>query len=115
MKNTNETGPVYNVVLIDVLPIGFGMSQAMPSRSDLCAAQRVNERVVAGYELLLESYRDVCRVRDNALNDLRKLSVPRSMSEETQELNNNYRDRLAELLRQSGVDVDVVRAALRGE
>lgn len=67
-------GPVYGIELIESLPLGKGsMQQAMPSRSDLEQVRRVNERVVAGYEVLLAHYREKCeevirlkgRIRDN--------------------------------------------------
>ena len=55
-----EVGPVYGVELISFLPMpgtACGMNQAMPSRHDLEAVRKVSERVVAGYEVLLEHYR----------------------------------------------------------
>lgn len=57
-KLTGENGPVYSVPLIDSLPLNDGSSfrQAMPSLADLKQAARVNLRVVAGYEVLLEHY-----------------------------------------------------------
>lgn len=55
---SGETGPVYGVNLIDVLPLGNGaMKQAMPTRSDLLKVQKISERTVAGYEVLLDHYR----------------------------------------------------------
>jgi hypothetical protein len=57
---TADSGPVYGVRLIDSLPIGTGqMLQAMPKRSDLIQAQKVSERTVAGYEVLLSHYREL--------------------------------------------------------
>ncbi len=61
----SEKGPIYGVELIDVLPLnygqegGFGMTQAMPSCSNLAGVQRYRqgERVVAGYEVLLNQWR----------------------------------------------------------
>ena len=57
-----EVGPIYGVPLIESLPLGVygGMSQAMPSRADLSDVRQVNERVVAGYEVLLGHYRQKC-------------------------------------------------------
>lgn len=53
-----EKGPIYGVELIDSLPFGVGpMRQAMPSRDDLKMVAKVNERTVAGYEILLDHYR----------------------------------------------------------
>lgn len=47
-------GPLYGVPLIDSLPLGTGgMRQSMPTREDLEQVREVNERVVAGYEVLL--------------------------------------------------------------
>jgi hypothetical protein len=48
-------GPIYGVRLIRDLPMG-GMRQAMPSRSDLEQVKAINERTVAGYEVLLSHY-----------------------------------------------------------
>jgi hypothetical protein len=57
---TADSGPVYGVRLIGSLPIGTGqMLQAMPTRSDLIQAQKVSERTVAGYEVLLSHYREL--------------------------------------------------------
>jgi hypothetical protein len=53
-----ETGPVYNVPLIDALPIG-GMFQQMPSRDDLMECSKRHMRVAAAYEVLLNHYRKV--------------------------------------------------------
>ena len=53
----NEMGPIYGVELIDTLPLGNGMLQAMPSRDDLLQVKRISERTVAGYEVLLDAYR----------------------------------------------------------
>ena len=54
-----EKGPLYGVELIEDLPIGEGsMRQAMPSRSDLTGIAKINQRVVAGYEVLLAHYRE---------------------------------------------------------
>lgn len=56
----SEKGPIYGVELIDVLPVGSGsMRQAMPSRMDLNRVLKVNERTVAGYEVLLASWREL--------------------------------------------------------
>ncbi len=52
-EQQQETGPIYSVPLIDSLPIGGGMKQAMPSRQDLVKVQEVNTRVVAGYEVAI--------------------------------------------------------------
>lgn len=56
---TEERGPVYGVTLIDALPMGDTMRQQMPDREDLIQVQRLNERVVAGYEVLLSHYQRV--------------------------------------------------------
>lgn len=56
-----ETGPVYNVELIDDLPLNYkepdGMRQVMPSRADLEGVESCRARVVAGYEVLLSHWR----------------------------------------------------------
>jgi hypothetical protein len=60
MKNAVEYGPLYGTELIETLPIGTGpMVQAMPSLADLEQVKRSNQRVVAGYEVLLAHYRDL--------------------------------------------------------
>jgi hypothetical protein len=56
----SEVGPVYNVPLIDTLPLNGGvMRQAMPSRSDLLRAIRSDMRLAAGYEVLLAKHHDM--------------------------------------------------------
>ena len=56
-----EVGPIYGVELLVSLPLDGGMTQALPSRKDLDDVRRTkingNDRVVAGYEVLLEHYR----------------------------------------------------------
>jgi hypothetical protein len=56
-----QFGPIYGVELLERLPLDGGMSQALPSRKDLEDVRRTkivgNDRVVAGYEVLLEHYR----------------------------------------------------------
>ena len=52
-----DSGPIYGVRLIRDLPIG-GMLQAMPSREDLELVRKYSERTVAGYEVLLQHYRN---------------------------------------------------------
>ncbi len=60
-----ENGPIYNVTLIDVLPIGEGgWQQQMPSRKDLILCGHSHKRVAAGYEVLLAHYHRVCAERD---------------------------------------------------
>jgi hypothetical protein len=58
---TKEVGPIYGAELLDSLQLDGGMSQALPSRKDLDDVRRTkingNDRVVAGYEVLLEHYR----------------------------------------------------------
>jgi len=59
----SDTGPIYGVELISVLPMNHGqtagMNQAMPSRDDLVGIKdyRQGRRVVAGYEVLLNHWR----------------------------------------------------------
>jgi hypothetical protein len=56
---SEEHGPIYNVPLIDSLPLTEGgMRQAMPSRADLDAVHYRHDRVVAGYEVLLAHYQE---------------------------------------------------------
>lgn len=62
-----EFGPIYGVKLIDSLPLNNGMLQAMPSRDDLEQARKGYERVVAGYEVLLQHYHDLLAARKNEL------------------------------------------------
>lgn len=54
-----ESGPCYGVRLIKTLPLtGGSMLQAMPSRQDLQQVMEINQRVVAGYEVLLGHWRE---------------------------------------------------------
>lgn len=58
----SEHGPIYGVELIDTLPLGNGgWTQQMPSRSDLEGVKgyRQGQRVVAGYEVLLNHYKSI--------------------------------------------------------
>ncbi len=54
-----ERGPIYGVELLEFLPLDGGMLQQLPSRDDLESIRdlRNGERIVAGYEVLLEHYR----------------------------------------------------------
>lgn len=66
----SEKGPIYGVPLIDDLPLGAGsMKQAMPSRGDLEAVAEINQRTVAGYEVLLDHYQDL-RARFSVLHEM---------------------------------------------
>jgi len=57
MTKMTEIGPIYNVPLIDTLPLGTrGMLQACPTRADLKQVAVVNERTAAAYEVLLGHY-----------------------------------------------------------
>jgi hypothetical protein len=63
----SETGPIYNVPLIDSLPIG-GMFQQMPSRDDLMECSKRHMRVAASYEVLLNHYQQEIQKREAALD-----------------------------------------------
>ena len=58
----SELGPVYGVELIDTLPMNYGqtkgMLQAMPSAADLKSTMGKCTRVAAGYEVLLNHWRE---------------------------------------------------------
>lgn len=57
-----ETGPIYNVPLIDTLPLGYGgMWQQLPSRQDLEDVRTMSQRTVAGYEVLMKHYHEAIR------------------------------------------------------
>ena len=57
MSKLPERGPVYDVQLIESLPLGGGgMMQQMPNREDLMACGKRFQRVAAGYEVLLHHY-----------------------------------------------------------
>ena len=57
MSKLPERGPIYDVQLIESLPLGGGgMMQAMPNREDLMACGKQFRRVAAGYEILLYHY-----------------------------------------------------------
>ena len=55
-----NTGPIYNVPLINSLPLCSaapdGMRQAMPNRADLERVNKLSARTAAGYEVLLAHY-----------------------------------------------------------
>ena len=59
----SEKGPAYGVELVDVVPMNYGqtggMRQALPSRADLEGIRnyRQGQRVVAGYEVILNQWR----------------------------------------------------------
>lgn len=64
-----EIGPVYGVRLISSMKLpgdSCEMLQAMPSRNDLEEVRVVSERTAAGYEVLLQHYR-------NQLDKMRRL------------------------------------------
>jgi len=78
----SETGPIYGVELLDSLPIGDGtMRQALPSRVDLEGVKdyRQGQRVVAGYEVLLEHYRQAIEV----LREVKEYAEGHHAQEET--------------------------------
>lgn len=54
-------GPIYGVPLIETLPLSGGMRQQMPSQADLTSIKdrQFGMRVVAGYEILLNSHGDL--------------------------------------------------------
>ena len=62
--NNREVGPIYGVPLIRTLPLGVNgvIVQQMPSRADLVDAKNhcSNERVAAGYEVILNHYVRQC-------------------------------------------------------
>ena len=72
----NDVGPIYGVLLIDTLPLDGGIKQSMPSRRDLDDLRDTHingrDRIVAGYEVLLEHYLRLCKAVNNlrpVLND----------------------------------------------
>ncbi len=72
MTTQPELGPIYGVELLDSLPLGGGMTQALPSRSDLEGIRnwRQGQRVVAGYEVLLAHYRRLRAIVDRLTTEL---------------------------------------------
>ena len=71
MGKFDERGPIYGTELIDSLPIGTsGFRQAMPCRDDLCEVCSRNERVVAGYEILLRHFLNAVEEIDHAIDRL---------------------------------------------
>jgi hypothetical protein len=56
-EDGNGVGPVYGVKLLSAMRAG-GMIQAMPSSEDLKAIKDRHTRVVAGFELLTQHWRD---------------------------------------------------------
>lgn len=72
MSKLPERGPVYDVQLIESLPLGGGgMMQQMPNREDLMACGTRFQRVAAGYEVLLHHY----LLAINAINLIEEASV----------------------------------------
>lgn len=73
---THETGPLYCIPLIEFLPMGETMRQAMPSRDDLehCILKDC-DRVAAGYEVLLAHYHRVCGERDRLKQQVRDFVI----------------------------------------
>lgn len=59
-----ERTPLYDIPLIESLPINGGMRQALPSRRDLEQVMKLNQRFVAGYEVLLAHYVNTTSERD---------------------------------------------------
>ena len=61
-SKANERGPIYGVELIESLPLKYGeptgLRQAMPSRSDLRSVRDYRARIVGGYEVLLNHWRE---------------------------------------------------------
>ena len=84
---TKQFGPIYNVELISSLPLGKSMRQALPTHGDLAKVRRTNERVVAGYEVLLAHYQRAMRVVEYLDNPEVLLKMPQP-----------HRMRLSELL-----------------
>lgn len=76
---TQETGPIYGVPLIDSLPMGETMRQAMPSRSDLIWCKMTHDKVAAGYEVLLAHYHRVCEERDALKRILSKVQLTQAL------------------------------------
>ena len=71
MSKLPERGPVYDVQLIESLPLGGGgMIQQMPSREDLMVCGKRFQRVAAGYEVLLHHY----LLAINAINTIEEAS-----------------------------------------
>lgn len=53
----SEKGPIYDVALLEELPLGkSGMFQAMPGRAELKRVMRLSQRTVAAYEVLTSHY-----------------------------------------------------------
>lgn len=80
---TTETGPIWNVPLIDTLPLGEQVRQQMPSRKDLamcgsfCGAS--GSRVALAYEVLLAHYHKVCEERDLLKRILSKVQLTQAL------------------------------------
>ena len=79
MSKLPERGPVYDVQLIESLPLGGGgMMQQMPNREDLMVCGTRFQRVAAGYEVLLHHY----LLAINAINLIEEASVEWRQSQE---------------------------------
>lgn len=86
VNRQEEFGPVYGVRLIESLPIGTSMQQAMPTRDDLTRANKVAERVVAGYEVLLAAYQQKCSEKTKLESMLRRVVIGNWSITEVQKL-----------------------------
>ena len=74
-----EAGPIYGVRLLLSLPLDDGMKQAMPSRRNLEKVKLVNERTVAGFEVLTAHYQARCellaKILDLPAREIETMSV----------------------------------------
>lgn len=99
----SSSGPIYNVPLIDRLPLGsVGFGQSMPSRQDLIEVQKYNQRVVAGYEVLLRYFHFYHAVIEYLDNPEVLLELPQP-----------HRMRLSELLHGTSDDAAITFDKLR--
>lgn len=101
-----ETGPIYNVPLIDTLPLGYGgMWQQLPSRQDLEDVRTMSQRTVAGYEVLMKHYHEAKAKLDELEaipepprsspeleNALRRLKAMTAKDQQTWDLSHNDTD-----------------------
>jgi len=78
-----ESGPVYGVRLPKELPISGGMTQALPSRRDLEEVRTINERVVAGYEVLASHFANSLLERERLKEIIRGIASGKSWSPTT--------------------------------
>jgi len=115
----SELGPLYGVELIDDLPLRpgkeGGMRQQMPSCSDLQGVKnyRQGQRVVAGYEVLLNHWREQCYELERLQAIVAKCSAGLSAGAFGLSVDVEHGETLAEAMKRWYTEFDNVRTGQR--